>query len=149
MNEEILKLADLSNVKVGDTIWTIKEGIVEIIKIDADEHYPIRTNTGSYTLCGKRFNNDKHPSAFLSNPFENVGFQERWLMVSNDEKSWNRRKVFMQKNGNHIAWCSVETDEEVSKETDTTTWKYAKEIEEPKELTLEERIERLEKLNLI
>jgi len=138
MNEEILKLADLSNVKVGDTIWTIKEGISEVIGIGADDHYPIRTNIDSYTLYGKRVDTNKYPSAFTKNPFENVGFKERWMMVSDDKLRWRRRRVFMQKNERFYAWDSAETDEAVKEALRVVLWKYAKEIEE---LTLEERIE--------
>ena len=144
MNEEILKLADLSNVKVGDTIWTIQDGYEEVTAVG---DYNIETQNYFYNFDGKYQEGDKHPSAFLSNPFENVGFQERWMMVSNDQIVWHKRKVLIQKNGKFIAWTNADTDEKVLNVASATDWKYAKEIEEPKELTLEERIERLEKLN--
>ncbi len=137
MNEEQLKLADLSSVKVGDTIWTIQKGDLVVSQVSQDtDPYIILTSYGSYTIDGRVSATHLYPTAFTKNPFENVGFQERWMMVSDDEKEWVKRFVFMQKNGSHIAWFTAETDEEVSEETDTTTWIYAKEIEEPKELEL-------------
>jgi hypothetical protein len=146
MNEEILKLADLSNVKEGDTIWTIQEGNVVVIVRNLKEGvtYPIKTKDHSYTLDGKHQFGNKHPSAFTKNPFENVGFQERWMMVKNDGSTWFKRKAFMQKNGKFITWFSAETDEEVLNTECTSRWVYAKEIEEPKELelTLEEIAEK-------
>jgi hypothetical protein len=47
-----------------------------------------------------------------------------------------KRKVFMQKNGKFISWSNAYTDEDVAVTSITRTWKYAKEIEEPKELEL-------------
>ena len=145
MNEEILKLADLSNVKVGDTIWIIPYGEVLVKLICNEDYYPIKlTNHSSYTLDGKLRKSDKYPSAFTKNPFENTGFQERWMMVSNDEKIWHKRKVFIQKNGQFIAWLNAKTDNEVKDVHSVANWKYAKEIEDPKEieLTLEQIAEK-------
>ena len=133
MNEEQLKLADLSSVKVGDTIWTIQEGDVDVIAIG--NNY-IKTIKFYYYFNDKKQELHKHPSAFTKNPFENVGFQERWMMVSDNNTSWMKRKVFMQKNGKFISWSNAYTDEDVAVTSITRTWKYAKEIEEPKELEL-------------
>jgi hypothetical protein len=144
MNEEQLKLADLSSVKVGDTIWTIQEGEGMVLGIGQNTHYPIKTNKYSYTIDGKHHIGDKYPSAFTKNPFENVGFQERWMMVSTNERHWFKRKVFIQKNGYFISWDNAETDEAVEEALRVAPWQYAKEIEEPKELelTLEEIAEK-------
>jgi hypothetical protein len=141
MNEEILKLADLSNVKVGDTIWTIPNGEIGVIGVILEDDYPIKIGRTTYQLDGKNYSDDKYPSAFIRNPFENIGFQERWMLVSYDGKTWKRRKVFMEKNGKFIAWSGAETDEEVIKSTDCTGWSYAKGIEDL-ELTLEQIAEK-------
>jgi hypothetical protein len=136
MHKEQLKLADLSNVKVGDTIWTIQEGDVDVIGIRLSDIYSIKTKIYSYAINGKNQKLDKHPSAFIKNPFENVGFQERWMMVSMHGGDWRKRKVFAKKNGIFLAWYNAKTDEAVKKELRLDSWKYAKEIEEPKELEL-------------
>ena len=63
--------SDLSNVKVGDKIWTIQEGWVQVESISKkDVIYPILIKNYWYTLDGKLSEIDEHPSAFLSNPFE-------------------------------------------------------------------------------
>ena len=64
--------SDLSNVKVGQKIWTIQEGWTEVTEIDIENEimYPIRIGNEWYSLDGKCYKNDNHPSAFLSNPFE-------------------------------------------------------------------------------
>jgi hypothetical protein len=144
MNEEQLKLADLSNVKVGDTIWTIHNGFAEVKEIRLSDIYPIKTKIYSYAINGKNPKLDKYPSAFLSNPFENIGFQERWMMVSMSGGDWSKRKVFAKKNGMFIAWFGANTDEDAKKSISTTAWHIAKEIEELKELelTLEEIAEK-------
>jgi len=137
MHKEQLKLADLSNVKVGDTIWTIQEGNIEVVEIKRNtNHYHIVGQNKSYTFDGRLLNTDKYPSAFTKNPFENIGFQERWMMVSTDEKEWVKRCVFTQKNGFFISWSWADDEASLEKETSATDWEYAKEIEEPKELEL-------------
>jgi hypothetical protein len=58
---------------------------------------------------------------------ENIGFQ---------------RVVFMEKCGKYLTWYTATTIEEAEIETGTLPWKYAKDIEEPKqevkEVTLEQ-----------
>lgn len=143
MNETIKKLSDLSNVKAGDIIWTIQEGLVEVKDVDETGTYPIHTKDDTYTLKGFRVKDDLFPWAFLKNPFES---QERWVEVRNyeEEEEWLRRKLIMEKNGKFICWKFAETDEEVEKASSTTTWNYMREIEEPKqiELTLDEIAEK-------
>jgi hypothetical protein len=136
MSEEQLKLADLSNVKVGDTIWTIHYGFAAVKEIRLSDIYPIKTKSYSYAINGKTQKSDKYPSAFTKNPFKNIVFQERWMIVSTNERQWFKRKVLMQKNGYFIAWDNAETDEAVEEALRVAPWQYAKEIEEPKELEL-------------
>ena len=65
--------SDLSNVKVGDKIWTIQEGWTEVERIANNNSnlFPIYTKRGEcYGLGGSYRLEDKHPSAFLENPFE-------------------------------------------------------------------------------
>lgn len=62
--------SDLSNVKVGDKIWTIQEGWTEVARTNSSNLFPIETNGECYTIKGAYRLEDKHPSAFLENPFE-------------------------------------------------------------------------------
>jgi hypothetical protein len=96
MNEEQLKLADLSNVKVGDNIWTLQEGYVVVVRRSNDS---VNTEHHGYTFKGKLYYSDQYPSAFTKNPFENTGFQERWMMVRNEkQEAWKRRKELSTEN---------------------------------------------------
>jgi hypothetical protein len=49
-----------------------------------------------------------------------------------------KRVVFMEKKGGYMAWCAAQTIEEAEAETMTSFWKYAKDLEEPKEYTMQE-----------
>ena len=57
----------------------------------------------------------------------------RVMMVSDDEKTWLRRVVLMKKCGRYLAWNCAETFEEAEKKMNLTSWRFAKDIEEPKE----------------
>lgn len=61
------------------------------------------------------------------------------MWVWDDEKDVKlKRVVFMEKLGRYIAWNGVETIEQADKETCLCTWKHAKDIEEPKQITIQE-----------
>ena len=61
----------------------------------------------------------------------------RVMLVSDDKMTWDKRVVFMKKNGGFLAWEFAETLEEAEKRVGTNFWKYAKEIESI-QVTLEE-----------
>jgi len=102
--------SDLSKVKAGDSIWTIQEGWVNVINI-SNLSYPIETKSKSYGLDGKYLHTNKHPSAFLTNPFVDEEFikeaysdacpkwqsklKEKFPEVFKDFTAWNiSRSVF-------------------------------------------------------
>jgi hypothetical protein len=121
----------LVSIKAGDWIK------VQVTEVNLDKMYSIRCGEDlSFTLDGsycQGFNQ-------IAFPLEQT---ERWMMVSDDEKVWVKRKVFMHKNGRFMAWGFAETDEEVLQEMVTVIWPYAKEIEEHQvEVTLEEIAEK-------
>lgn len=151
MKNTILKFSDLSNVKVGDTIYTFW-GEYKVVRLDNDA-YPVVTDGGTFTFEGKSVHSNKHPSAFTENVFEmELKPKEYWAMVSDepitDENKGDKRRVFMEKNGMFLAWGVAETDEEAEEKVGVALWKYATPITEEEEpLTLEQRVERLEKIN--
>lgn len=121
----------LVSTKVGDWIK------VQVTEIDLDRNFPIRCgNSLSFTMNGEYL---KHYNK-VALPLEPT---ERWMMVSDDNIKWYKRKVFNQKNGYFLTWSCAKTDEEIDYEH-VTSWKLAKEIEEvsPVELTLEEIAEK-------
>lgn len=145
MSEEILKLADLSKVKVGDTIWVNRYGKDTVSKIVITDHYQIKTTKGqSYTFDGKLEYADEYPSAFIRNPFENINtFQEREMMVSNDNINWYKRNVFYKRNNLFLADSLIDQGSRLGLVSGSgpryrVCWKYAKEIEPKLKLTFEE-----------
>ena len=62
-------------------------------------------------------------------------FEERVMLVSDDEENCWPRVVFMEKNNRFIAWNYAKTIEEAGEVCKTTDWKFAKEL--PKELPKE------------
>lgn len=136
MNEEILKLADLSNVKIGNSIWVCGYGEDIISDIETKDSYPIKTESKlSFTFNGKLECADEYPSAFIKNPFENINtFQEREMMVSNDKINWYKRNVFYKRN--HLFLTDI--NRPLPGRGDVCCWRYAKEIEPKLKLTFEE-----------
>ena len=66
---------DLSKCKVGDWIWTIRDGWGKVVDRKNEYDYPIifeghnaNNNGDSYTKYGKLRYDDKYPSAFLEPP---------------------------------------------------------------------------------
>jgi hypothetical protein len=134
----------LKNIKPGDWVK------MQVSEIEESCELPIRVATSSMSSACFTKNGEVYKGGmqviFPLEEHEQPAFKERWMMVSNDEKYWFKRKVFAYKKGYHIAWKNAETDEEVQKSMYLTPWKFAKEIEEeqPKELSLEERVKILE-----
>jgi hypothetical protein len=127
--------SDLSKIKVGDKIWTIRYGRVEVKSTNYNQKYPIATDRDSYTIDGKRLTGDSFPSAFPFNPFERAQpFEGYWAMVSdsplNEQNTGYKRFVFMEKNGEFIAWDDANNDEAVKEATAAVGWKYAQRIPE-------------------
>jgi len=60
------------------------------------------------------------------------------MLVSNSEKNWLQRVVFIEKNNKFVAWSGVETIEEAKNQTHAVSWKYAKELPKKVKVTKEE-----------
>ena len=63
-----MKTQDLSDLKIGDTAWSCEEGEVVIQKSleGLNPHYPITTESHSYTIEGKHYKGDLYPVLFRS-----------------------------------------------------------------------------------
>jgi len=149
MNEKLKKLSDLSNVKVGDTLWHFMLGdvVVKGIYTFSDKPYvmDVESNGKEHTLNLEWLRGERLlPALFLKNPFtEEPSFKERWMMVSNNGEDWWRRRVFMVKNGKYFAWCTATNDVTADVELDYVVWNLAKELPQTIELTKGEVAERL------
>ena len=110
-------------MKVGDKVYVE----LEIEKIDESDN----------TFKGKLTNGISY---WVKNEvITQLPIQEgRWMMVSENKNQWFKRKVFMQKNNKFIAWNFAKDEEAVLLVTNTTAWKYAKEIPTKRIITLEQ-----------
>lgn len=131
--------------KVGDKVYDIRYGwgIVEDDKFS--ECYSIyvtfdieRNNT--YTKEGKYEIDDINPT--LSHTEYSIHSTQseypKVMEVSNCGMEWHKRVVFTEKVGRFIAWTQAESFEEAEDEACTHDWKYAREVQEPREISIQE-----------
>lgn len=67
----------------------------------------------------------------------------RVMLVSADGKNYYQRVVIVEKCGKFIAWGNAENFKEAEEQTGTATWKYAKDLPQRKEMTVDEIEEEL------
>jgi uncharacterized protein (UPF0297 family) len=138
---------DFDTLKVGDKVWDIMKGEVEITNVKAGDEYTIATKYDTFTKEGKNHINSLIPRLYSKNPFELLNNQERVILVRNFEsEDWEPRVLIMYKNERAVCWTGAETIEEAKLTNKTTRFKFWKELEEPKELTLEEKFKNLKEL---
>ena len=126
---------NLSNVKVGDTIW-IKQTVQSI---DSDlKSRPIETEWYYLSIDGKE-DIKNQPIAFIGEPFEARESKERVVLVSDDGENWQRRVLIKEVDGWFLCWNKAKTIEDSKKSIHTYRWSYMKEL--PK-LTIEELAEK-------
>jgi len=117
---------------------------------DIRPYYGLRTN-GDFTLVAKQECLTKDykiltlPEAkalIQGTPYPKV----MWVWDEGETKK--KRVVFMEKNGQYLAWHNAETIEDSEKEMETVCWDFAEDIEEePKKLpTIELTLEDIAKL---
>ena len=97
-----------------------------------------------YGFINGEFNNYRRKSVYLykakiielptESPKEEKQFP-RVMLVSDDGNSWHRRVVFMKRCGRYISWINAETIEESESVYKTSSWSYAKELNEKVEIT--------------
>lgn len=109
--------SDLSKVKVGDKIWTIQSGWIEVKRIDTSETFPIETESNSYTIDGKVYFDDKHPSAFLEYPFKEQPIEKDTLVWfrDNENENWMVGYYSHFKDGNHFCFLESKKSTETNK----------------------------------
>lgn len=74
--------SDLSNIKVGDKVFSTIDGWGIVKSIGEDIYYPIKAGFENcynvFTLDGKINDTDKYPALFTYNPFEKIEIIARW-----------------------------------------------------------------------
>jgi hypothetical protein len=124
---------------------------IQVSEVEEGRIFPIKISAGngfdpiSFTNDGKYYEGEKQV-IFPLEEHEQPTFKERWMMVSEDEDCWYKRKVFAFKNEFYLAFTRAENEEQLKTVYGVMPWKFAKEIEEeqPKEISLEERVKILE-----
>jgi hypothetical protein len=98
--------SDLSKVKAGDKIWTIKDGWVEVIRVDEDD-YPIFAGEEFYRVDGKLDEYYQYPSAFTEYPFKEQPIEKDTIVWYRDQNDsyWVNGYYSHFENGKH--WCFV------------------------------------------
>lgn len=84
-------ISDLSNVKIGDIIWTIQLGYTEVIKIEDNKIRVVDNNRciHYYFNDGKEYLQDEYPSAFVTIPLCFLDIKENdFVLVSNNNIDW-------------------------------------------------------------
>jgi len=69
---------------------------------------------------------------------EEKTFPRVMLVKQSDDNKWDKRVVIAYKCGRYVSWTDAETLEDAENKTSTTTWQYAKEIDEKFVVTREE-----------
>lgn len=125
---------DFDTLKVGDKVWHIAKGEKVVTDIDNGEIYLIEVdNTDTYTKEGFNVIGDKFPTLYAKNPFELLKNQERVILV-NFCGEWIERNVEKWIDGKPLVENIDNTCYFLA-----TSWK---ELESPKELTLEEIVKK-------
>jgi len=123
---------DLSKCKVGDLIATVK-GWVKITS-RAMDYYPIYVESKTYTLDGKREDDDKAPSAFVEPPewlLEYIGpkpceFKKDELVMvrGHDDLEWVLRYFAYYEGDKYYAYNSGNTS--ITSRGSASAWKYCR-----------------------
>lgn len=64
------------------------------------------------------------------------------MEVSENNRDWHKRVVFMEKNGSFLSWAGAETIEEADSISHVSVWEYAREIQPTLELTIDQIAEK-------
>ena len=131
--------------KVGDKVFDIRYGWGMVVNDNFSSKYSIYVNfnvveSHTYTKDGKDSIADINPT--LSHTEYSIhSTQSKYpkvMEVSNYGMDWHKRVVFAEKGGRFIAWANAETFEEAEDEKDTYTWEHAREVQEPREISIQE-----------
>ena len=91
---EIIKpyIIDFDKLEVGQTLWSVIDGKARVNEFDSDA-YPIKVGMFYFTKDGKKHENDKYPTLFTANPFENMQRGEPLEAETTEERDIRCGKV--------------------------------------------------------
>ena len=122
---------DFRNHKVGDNVYHIIHGWVTIEYKEQNSFY---VKTQSFNYGGKFRGNDKNPTIYPLNPFEQT--EERMVEVYLETDNIWQEKILIKelKNGKVLCWLDA-------CKAAAYVWNKWREIQPKKELTTEEKID--------
>lgn len=134
---------DLRECKVGDWIWTVKEGWEKITDRTGDGNdYPIKTKLTCYDLDGYSLKSDAAPSAFTEPPkCLNAGPKPYDFKKGDRVLVWDSKVVcennpvkryFSHKQDGKF-YCFINGSTEWSSKGKTTEWRFCKAAPEEEE----------------
>ena len=133
----------LKDVKVGDFIWTIQSGWIEVIGIDDETVYPIKTVGSVYTRKGLYSFDDKYPSAFI-NPPEYFNPEPKPCTFKKNQKVmvwYNNPKLAVRRYFSHIDknvyYCYTNGGTKWSSGGETVEWDNCLSVKEYKQKMLD------------
>jgi len=134
-------IKDLSEGKCAVINDGTLEELREVLKLAFPKSNPVTGNAKYYS----NFENQWMAVSQTSLPTQSVklfltkGYPKvMWVSLDGTFNFKYKRVVFMEKNGHFFAWDRAETIEGAECATNVATWFYAKDIEEPKEYTMQE-----------
>ena len=132
MNNKVIKVLDKEHGKKVIEFWKQYCDTEEFDGTDIGYYYGIINGEFDFWAAAEV---RKYNAEIIELPEERA--YPRVMLVSDDKMTWDKRVVFMEKDGGFLAWVFAETLEKAEKTVGTGFWNYAKEIE-PIEVTLEE-----------
>ena len=130
---------DFTNAKVGDNIHAVRNGVGTIKDLRPDGDCPVWAEFKnvylSFTIDGKQFKDDIHPTAFTEPvkivPASYEPFVEQEMMVWDDDiEKAKKRVVFANPRGKFAAYIDSKTIEEIGTPRDFVMWDHALPIAE-------------------
>ena len=80
---------------------------------------------------------EDHNAEIIELPIKKEYPKVMWVWGDKEENK-RKRVVFSEKKGKFLAWHTAETIEEAEKEIHVSTWDFAQDIEEPKQITIQQ-----------
>ena len=140
MKNQVIEVLNKEHGKKVIEYWKSRGVDTKGLVGDCTKESYLNSELRFYGVIDGEFNNYTEENASYCNA-EIIELPEektypRVMMVSDDGKTWLRRVVLMKKCGRYLAWNSAETFEEAENQVNSVAWRFAKDIEEPKEFTI-------------
>ena len=116
--------SDLSKVEVGDEIFVVQQGWVEVL--DKDEDFVYIKDGIRFPFDGFYCETHAHASAFTEYPFIGAEEIEKDTLVyyrDNEEEAWRMGYYSHFKDGRHFVFCDSRKESETD---DTASWHIVK-----------------------